>query len=139
MVDARPLDGHEHISQAVGFHHAADLGDRRVKALLVVFDHAGWDEDAAVEIGEHPLGTSLGTIHGHDTEVLGADLLDPRVERSGRLDDGEIVTVTRVLKLRGLGFFSLFFVVASPFVIMHQLVFVPFCTHTHQPIRPPRW
>ncbi len=23
-------------------------------------------------------------------EVLGADLLDPRVERSGRLDDGEI-------------------------------------------------
>jgi hypothetical protein len=55
-----------------------------------VFDHGGWDEDASVEIGEHPLGTSLGTIHGHDTEVLGADLLDPRVERSGRLDDGEI-------------------------------------------------
>src|SRR5208337_4750446 len=90
MVDAGPLDGHEHISKAVRFHRAADLGDRRVKALLVVFDHGGWDEDASVEIGEHPLGTSLGTIHGHDTEVLGADLLNPRVERAGRFDNGQI-------------------------------------------------
>lgn len=90
MIDARALDGHEHISKAVTLDRAADLGDHRVEALLVVFDHGGWDEDAAVEIGEHPLGTSLGTIHGHDTEVLGADLLNPRVERAGRLDDGEI-------------------------------------------------
>src|SRR5271157_4764411 len=51
----------------------------RWAGILIVADH-----------GEHPLGTSLGTIHGHDTEVLGADLLNPRVERSGRLDDGEI-------------------------------------------------
>ena len=90
MIDARPLDGHELISKAVTLDGAADLRDHGVKALLVVFDHGGWDEDASVEIGEHPLGTSLGTIHGHDTEVLGADLLNPGVERAGRLDDGEI-------------------------------------------------
>ena len=36
----------------------------------------GWNENPAVEIGEHPLGPSLGTIDTNDTEVLRADPLD---------------------------------------------------------------
>ena len=79
----------EAVTAAIGL---ADLGDHRVEARLVVFDHGGGDEDAAVEVGEHPLGAGLGTIDGHDAEVLGADLLDPGMERSGRLGDGQITT-----------------------------------------------
>ena len=90
VVDARPLDGDDHVAQAVTSDRLADLGDHGVEAMPVVFDHGGWDEDAAVEVGEHPLGASLGTIDGHDAEVLGSDLLDPRMERPGRLGDGEI-------------------------------------------------
>jgi len=90
MVDARPLDGDDHIANEVTFDGLADFGDRWFEALLGVFDHGGWDEDAPVKIGEHPFGAGLGTVDGHDAEVIRPDLLDSGVERSRRLGDAKI-------------------------------------------------
>ena len=41
-----------------------------------MFDKGGADEDAAVEVGEHPLGAGLGAVDGDDPEVLRTDGLD---------------------------------------------------------------
>src|SRR5262245_47579345 len=49
-----------------------------------MFDGCRRDQDAAVEIGEHPLGAGLGTIDSHDAEVLRCGLLDPGMQGAGR-------------------------------------------------------
>ena len=56
-------------------HGVVELG-------LVVFDDARCDQHFAVEVAEHPLGTGLGTIDGHDAEVLRADRLHARLDHS---------------------------------------------------------
>jgi hypothetical protein len=53
-----------------------------------VLNLGGWNENTAVEIGEHPLGPSLGTIDTDDTEVLRADRLDTGTDHATRLVDG---------------------------------------------------
>ena len=53
-----------------------------------VLDDGRGDEDAAVEVGEHPLGAGLGAVDGDDAEVLRPDGLDPGVDRAeGLVDD----------------------------------------------------
>src|SRR6266566_5403575 len=89
MVNAGSFDGDKHIAQVVLSDRLADLGDGRVEAWLVMLNLGGRDEDAAVEIGEHPLRAYLGTIDSYDAEVLGTGLLDTRMKRSGRLGDGQ--------------------------------------------------
>ena len=59
-----------------------------MKACLGVLNLGGWDEDPAVEIGEHPFGPSLGTIDTDDTEVLRADQLDTGTDHATGLVDG---------------------------------------------------
>ena len=47
-----------------------------------VLDDGGGYEDAAVEVGEHPLGAGLGAVDGDDAEVLRPDGLDARDRQS---------------------------------------------------------
>ena len=44
--------------------------------MLGVLNLGGWNENPAVEIGEHPFGPSLGKIYTDDAEVLWTDLLN---------------------------------------------------------------
>jgi hypothetical protein len=51
-------------------------------------EKGGRQEDLAVEVDEHPLGASLGAVDGDDAEVLGADVLNARVDdAAGLLQD----------------------------------------------------
>src|SRR5436305_3582553 len=99
MVNTGSLDGNEQITQVVLSDRLADLSDGRVEAWLVVLNLGGRDQDAAVEIGEHPLGACLGTIDSHNAEVLGTGLLDAGMKRSGRLGDGQKTTRAACLGL----------------------------------------
>ena len=56
-------------------------------ACLGVLNLAGWNENPAIEIGEHPFGPSLGTIDTDDTEALWADHLDTGTDHSTGLVD----------------------------------------------------
>jgi hypothetical protein len=44
----------------------------------MVFHHGGWQKQTTVEVGQHPLGTGLGTVNGDNAEVVRAHGLDPR-------------------------------------------------------------
>ena len=92
MVNTGSLDGDEHIAQVVLSDRLADPSDGRVEAWFVMLNLGGRDQDAAVEIGEHPLGACLGTIDSHDAEMLRPGLLNARMKRSGRLGDGQETT-----------------------------------------------
>ena len=48
-------------------------------------DSSRLDENATVEVGQHDLGASLGTIDAEEAEVLGANGLDSWVYNSTRL------------------------------------------------------
>jgi hypothetical protein len=87
VVDTGLFDGDDEIAEVVVRNGLPQCGDGLLEALPRRFDGDGFHEDAAVKIGEHPLGTCLGTIDGHDAEVLRGGLLDPRMERAGRLDN----------------------------------------------------
>jgi hypothetical protein len=50
-----------------------------VEAESVMRDCGRLDENATVEVSEHDLGASLGTIDAKDAEMLGANGLDPWV------------------------------------------------------------
>ena len=71
------FDGGDEIVDLMGGDGLTQLGHRRFEALAGVFDLGLFDQDAAVEIGEHPFGAGLGTIGGNDAKVLRSDLLDP--------------------------------------------------------------
>jgi hypothetical protein len=55
-----------------------------VERSAIVFNDSRRDEDTSVEIGQHPLGSGLGTVHGDDSEVLRADGLYPGRENAAR-------------------------------------------------------
>jgi hypothetical protein len=99
VVDARPLDGDDDVGQGVLVDRPADRGDHGIEALAVVLDDGGRDEDAAVEVGEHPLGAGLGAIDSDDAEVLGPDRPDAGVERPGRLGEAQVAAPSRHLGL----------------------------------------
>ena len=74
VVASRPFDDHDLIPDPGLFQGGAKTLDHRSEACLGVLNLGGWDEDAAVKIGEHPFGPSLGSNHTDDTEVLGSTL-----------------------------------------------------------------
>ena len=76
VVASRPLDDHDLIPDPGLLQGATQAPDHGSEACLGVLNLGGWNENPAVEIGEHPLGPSLGTIDTNDTEVLRADPLD---------------------------------------------------------------
>ena len=79
------FDGDDQIAELMGRHGLTQGGDGLVEALRGMFDGRGRDQDAAVEIGEHPLGARLGTVDGDDAKVLRLSLLDPGMQGAGRL------------------------------------------------------
>ena len=88
VVASRPLDDHDLIPDPGLFQGGAKTLDHRSEACLGVLNLGGWDEDAAVKIGEHPFGPSLGTIDTDDTEVLRSDPLDTGTDHATSLVDG---------------------------------------------------
>ena len=62
-----------------------DLGNSCFQGGAVMLDDGRRDDDVAVEIAEHPLGTGLGTINADDAEVFGPYLLDARMNDAARL------------------------------------------------------
>jgi len=68
-----------------GGAHRLDHGP---EAGLGVLHLGGVDSDAAVEVGEHPLGPGLGTIDADDAEMLRPDGLDSGSDHPARLVDG---------------------------------------------------
>src|SRR5262249_8115316 len=50
-----------------------------------VLDRGQRNQDAAIEVGEHPVGAGLGRVDGDDAEVLGADRLDARGQEAAGL------------------------------------------------------
>jgi hypothetical protein len=84
VIGAGLFDGDDEITEVVSGDRLAQLGDGLVETALCVFDDSDWDEDAAVEIGEHHVGTVLGGVNSKDAEVLGADGLNAWSEDSMR-------------------------------------------------------
>lgn len=82
------FDGHEAVVDLVAGEGSTDQSRSSVELRLLVFNRGGWDENAAVEIGEHEFGTGLGTIEADDAEVFGSNELDARMEDTTRLGDG---------------------------------------------------
>jgi hypothetical protein len=64
----------------VSHHGFPELRDGRVEGGAVVIHPSSREQDIAVEVGQHPLGASLGRIDGDDAEVLGPDRLDAGVD-----------------------------------------------------------
>src|SRR5262249_54840557 len=87
MIGTGPFDGDRDIAEVMSRDRLPQGGDGLLEALPGMLDLGGFDQDAAVEIGEYPLGAGLGTIDRHDAEVLGCGHLDPGVNRAGWLDD----------------------------------------------------
>ncbi len=76
----------------------ADAGCELLENLLYLRDHGlersdrmlddGWfDDDFAVEVGEHPFGASLGAIHRDHRELLWSGLLDSLLDKPTGLAD----------------------------------------------------
>jgi hypothetical protein len=75
------------VLQAVAGQDRVEEPHGVLKSGLIMLDDRGWDEDSAVEIGEHDFGPRLGTVDAEDAEVLGSDGLDPGMKDAVGLVD----------------------------------------------------
>ena len=66
VVVSRPLDDHDLIPDPELLQSGAEVPDHGSEACLGVLNLGGWNENPAVEIGEHPLGPGLGAIDTDD-------------------------------------------------------------------------
>src|SRR5580704_8656303 len=89
VIAASAFDGDEAVVELVGGKGMPDLGDRSSEVGTIVVDLGGWEEDAAVEVGEQELGASLGAVEADDAEVFGPDQLDARMEHPPGLTGGD--------------------------------------------------
>jgi Putative restriction endonuclease len=87
VIGAGALDGDDEVTKAVRLDGLSQRRHGLLEAAAGVLDLSGRDEDAAVVIGEHPLGPGLGAIDGDDAEVLGPGRLGPGMDRSRGLGD----------------------------------------------------
>jgi hypothetical protein len=88
VVASRALDDHDLILDPSLLQGGAEVPDHGGEACLGVINLNGWNEEPAVEIREHPLRPSLGTIDTDDTKVLRADRLDAGTDHTARLVNG---------------------------------------------------
>ena len=88
VIAAGAFNGYQAIAELVVGEGLADLRDGGFEVRPVVGDVRRWDDDPAVEVGEEELGTYLGAVKAEDTEVLGPDFLDARMENTARLAGG---------------------------------------------------
>ena len=82
MIRAGLLDGDDRVAEVMLGDGAPEVVDGGVESRAGVLDCGQGDEDAAVEVGEQPVGAGLGRVNGDDAEVLGADGLDARGEQA---------------------------------------------------------
>src|SRR5690242_14321538 len=82
MRRAGLLDGDDRVAEVLLGDGAPEVGDGGVESRAGVLDGGQGDEDAAVEVGEQPVGAGLGRVDGDDAEVFGPDGLDPRGEQA---------------------------------------------------------
>jgi hypothetical protein len=88
VVSPGPLDGDDEVGDTGPGEGLADRPDHGLEARPGMLDDGRGYDDAAVEVGEHPLGAGLGAVDGDDAEVLRPDGLDPGVDRAeGLVDD----------------------------------------------------
>jgi hypothetical protein len=87
VVATRALDGDEEVTNVVLAQGLAELVEGGAEGGAGVFDDGRREKDVAIEVAEHPLGASLGTIDTDDAKVFRADLLDARMEGAARLLD----------------------------------------------------
>ena len=59
VIASGAFDGHEDIVEIVLADGLPDLCDGGIEGGAVVLDNGWWDEDTAVEVSEHPLGSGL--------------------------------------------------------------------------------
>src|SRR5438128_9764478 len=85
VITAGAFDRHQKILQSVGRQRLSNLSDCRIQAGAVVFDNGWRDDDVAVEISKHPLGSGLGAINADDAKVLRTYILDARMDNTARL------------------------------------------------------
>jgi hypothetical protein len=83
VIATGALDDDDQIFELMAINSLAKNSYGFVEGGPVVFDDRGSDEDAAVEVGRHPLGASLGAVNGDDTEVLRTNFLNPWREDTG--------------------------------------------------------
>jgi hypothetical protein len=87
VIPTRALDGDDQVTKVVLAHNVSDLRDRGGESGPVMLDHDRRNEDVSIEIGEHPFGTGLRTVHADDAESLGPDFLHTRMNDAARLVD----------------------------------------------------
>ncbi len=88
MIGSCLFDCHNHVFQVMPGHGLTDLKDGHVEVPLLMRQFLRRFQDRAVEVGEHPLGTSLGTVDTDDAEAFRPNTLDSRLEHALRLVNG---------------------------------------------------
>ena len=74
MIDSGHLDGDDGVGDIVLLASGLHPVRHRFKSERVMFNDGGFDDDLAIEVAEHPLGTLLRAIYGDDPEVLRSDV-----------------------------------------------------------------
>ena len=88
MIVAGAFDGDDDILEVVLAHGLTDAVDDGLEVAARVRHGGGFEEGAAVEVGEEVARACLGTVEGDDAEVFGSDLSDAVEELSvGFLQD----------------------------------------------------
>lgn len=88
MIGSCLLDRQDQVFQVMPGHGFADLQDGHVEVPPLMRQFLRRFQDRAVEVGEHPLGTSLGAVDTDDAEAFRPDTLDPRLQHALRLVNG---------------------------------------------------
>ena len=66
-----------------------------VERSAIVFNHSRRDDDTTVEVGQHPLGSGLGTVHSNNPEMLRPDRLDSGSENAAGFAKVALLATTR--------------------------------------------
>ena len=74
MIDSRHLDGDDGVSDFVFLAGSLHPLRHRFKGECVMFNDGGFDNDLAIKVAEHPLGTLLRAIYRDNPEVLRSDV-----------------------------------------------------------------
>ena len=89
MIGSGHLDADDAVLEGVLCDGLAQGVDGHLEFVASVLDGGGWDEDAAVEVGQHPFGSILRTIDADNAEPFGARLLDAGLnDARGLAEDG---------------------------------------------------
>jgi len=89
VIISGALNGNQEVTELVLADGVSQQGDHVLQLGARMFDRGGLQEDASIEVAEHPARALLGAIHGDNSEVLGSDGLDALVQQAAGLGKGE--------------------------------------------------